>query len=581
MLRVSGAIRIPRESGRAQRAIQSGTIVTAGRWGDPSGVGGEITVTARAGIVVGFLLLAVVPTAIAMPYGRVAGALDLRTAGGVSLAGDLRVVAEGGKGFTSDAAGVGTMLLRDVTGRFTVWEQDRVMSRVGGVKYYEAVEDATSESVDVAGATVWARLDREQYQLALESTGVARVFVKEAFRGVGVPTRLVTEVETLVPTDRSLVDWGDEVFPSWQPGWGAVGANFTGVPETFPTFDSPRFFFDGEIALTLHGGTVRVEQDGAPSRSLRLLSASGNGDGGFPRPQTWRWVTFRGTIGSGEAPSGGTWLIGAPDLSFEFDGDGLVEWVAATGWAILKDEARWVANVDVTLVGGRMTLDSPASTLAPGVPSDSYATRGEWAEVRIGGARITASQDGAIGALAAAGAFTALLALISDGVRTALFRYALVAYTRIHRSNVLDHPRRARIMELVKMEPGIHLKELNRRTGGGWGAFRMHLRVLDEAGLVRIEHSGKFATVHLGGGPPPRLRESVFTMNPRGQQVYEAVPPDGSPMELLVLRGVLGMSRQLLNHHIARLRGAGLIEIGGEPSRRTAQRTSFSTKSFE
>lgn len=57
-----------------------------------------------------------------------------------------------------------------------------------------------------------------------------------------------------------------------------------------------------------------------------------------------------------------------------------------------------------------------------------------------------------------------------------------------------DHPRRKRLLEEIRKNPGIHYRELQRRTGIAGGDLRYHLRKLSRARLISIVE--KFGEVH-------------------------------------------------------------------------------------
>ena len=48
-------------------------------------------------------------------------------------------------------------------------------------------------------------------------------------------------------------------------------------------------------------------------------------------------------------------------------------------------------------------------------------------------------------------------------------------------------PARRRIFETVSKFPGLHFREVQRRTGIGTGALEYHVRVLEKAGVIKVE----------------------------------------------------------------------------------------------
>lgn len=63
---------------------------------------------------------------------------------------------------------------------------------------------------------------------------------------------------------------------------------------------------------------------------------------------------------------------------------------------------------------------------------------------------------------------------------------------RLTFDEVVNHPKRAEILDLILEHPGIHLNELMRRTGLDSGAISWHLGVLDDFMLVKNQKIGNF-----------------------------------------------------------------------------------------
>ena len=56
----------------------------------------------------------------------------------------------------------------------------------------------------------------------------------------------------------------------------------------------------------------------------------------------------------------------------------------------------------------------------------------------------------------------------------------------MRREEVLEYETRRRLYQLIESEPGLHMRELERRTGIPLGTLRHHLRYLEEHGLVDL-----------------------------------------------------------------------------------------------
>jgi predicted transcriptional regulator len=63
------------------------------------------------------------------------------------------------------------------------------------------------------------------------------------------------------------------------------------------------------------------------------------------------------------------------------------------------------------------------------------------------------------------------------------------------RPSLLEHQRRHAIYRVVEQAPGIHLREVQRRTGLRWGALQYHAGKLVGAGLLRTARAGRITVL--------------------------------------------------------------------------------------
>lgn len=131
---------------------------------------------------------------------------------------------------------------------------------------------------------------------------------------------------------------------------------------------------------------------------------------------------------------------------------------------------------------------------------------------------------------------------------------ALIGYTRLAPSELLDLPRRKTIVELVSASPGIHLRELHRALGGGWGGFETHVRTLARARQLRLQRAGGVVEVYPAGHAPPKL-----ALHPTTREVLARVPAQGEVV-IADLAASLSMSPQLVRYHVKKLVAAGQLD---------------------
>lgn len=133
-------------------------------------------------------------------------------------------------------------------------------------------------------------------------------------------------------------------------------------------------------------------------------------------------------------------------------------------------------------------------------------------------------------------------------------------FSRIERGRVAEHPQRARILNLVAAEPGIHHKELGRRLGLGQGTLDHHVRKLEAAGELVRRSSHGYTCYFLRLGTDRHLMDgSPVVKSPGGRAVLHAVAslPDATYRSLAA---EAGLSTSTVEHHLRRLREAGLVE---------------------
>lgn len=123
----------------------------------------------------------------------------------------------------------------------------------------------------------------------------------------------------------------------------------------------------------------------------------------------------------------------------------------------------------------------------------------------------------------------------------------------------LEFGRRRRIYQTIAAHPGLHLRELERRMGGGLGDLRYHLDHLEKSGLITSQedrYRKTFFPVHGFSYPDARLVSLLRQAAPRrillvllesGERGFEE------------LRDALRVSKSTLSFHMRKLLDAGLV----------------------
>lgn len=178
---------------------------------------------------------------------------------------------------------------------------------------------------------------------------------------------------------------------------------------------------------------------------------------------------------------------------------------------------------------------------------DIYAARinEEW---------VSPEQLGFFGTAAAA---TAGIALIIKFLLAPLF-------TRLSKSQALEHPRRKAIYEYVAQYPGANFREVARGTGIATGTVRHHLTILERSGhLVERAHNGTVRLFENHGKFDHNWSDLVLLREPPLQAVHDWLKahPQSPQKDILEALEQVGWSRSTTQHRLVRLVEGGLVSI--------------------
>jgi DNA-binding MarR family transcriptional regulator len=169
--------------------------------------------------------------------------------------------------------------------------------------------------------------------------------------------------------------------------------------------------------------------------------------------------------------------------------------------------------------------------------------------------------------LASAGT-AATAAVAGQGLYHLLRRFGWVAgipgmagFSRIEDDELLKHPLRAQVFQVIQGSPGIHASELGRRMGTGWGTIVHHLDKLEKGRLVAVRKVNNQKCYFEAGGKISRMDMAVAGAV-RGDSAnritsYVASHPMTSQK---ALAGDLGISPALASFHVKKLVGLGVLD---------------------
>ena len=138
---------------------------------------------------------------------------------------------------------------------------------------------------------------------------------------------------------------------------------------------------------------------------------------------------------------------------------------------------------------------------------------------------------------------------------------AVILFSRLTRSDVVEKPERAKLLALVQASPGLHLLELARRSGLGRSAARHDLAVLERNGLVRGVASAHYRSYYPAGpdaGPISARRPLV-----RSEVARRALDLIGGRPGLTIRDVAMGIGSSYgqAAYQVRKLRDAGLVDL--------------------
>lgn len=127
---------------------------------------------------------------------------------------------------------------------------------------------------------------------------------------------------------------------------------------------------------------------------------------------------------------------------------------------------------------------------------------------------------------------------------------------------VLQLDARRRIFETIKEFPGIHMRELQRKTGMALGTLRYQIRFLERHGLIVEKREGRLLTYYPArGGAEVDARDKKYLIIlrqelPRLIVLHLMMHPHSTHSEIKVHFNV---SPSTLSYHLKRLMGADIL----------------------
>lgn len=142
----------------------------------------------------------------------------------------------------------------------------------------------------------------------------------------------------------------------------------------------------------------------------------------------------------------------------------------------------------------------------------------------------------------------------------------------IDREKALELPTRRKVYKEIQRSPGIHFRELKRRTGLAIGALQYHLDVLEKTHLIKARKRGKFNRYFpLVGEHSESEKKTLALLREESVRKIVLFLIEKNRATNSQLSNFLDLAPSTVSFHMQKLLKAGLVE-----KKRTPKRTYFS-----
>ncbi len=137
----------------------------------------------------------------------------------------------------------------------------------------------------------------------------------------------------------------------------------------------------------------------------------------------------------------------------------------------------------------------------------------------------------------------------------------MAGFSRISNDELLEHPMRAQIFDVIKTHPGIHASQLAREMDVGWGTITHHLDKLQRAQMVTTRRVNNQKCFFEQGGEISRHDMQIASALKGDTASSIAAFVTHHPMtSQKQMAEALGISPALASFHVKKLVGLGVLE---------------------
>ncbi len=499
--------------------------------------------TARA---LALMVLLMLPTATAADGDDRATIFD---GGPVHLEGDVTAHLAAASGEMNASRATSVFTFHGLNAQILVVKDQNIPARVLGQGANLQTALRQHEWINVTNGSLAYSLEDESGIFALDARSGGDVRIHGAVDTEERPTMIRTATSShAIPNENSVVwhwDAGDFLIAREAPILDIAG---------FPAFDGAATLdVEGSLSMAFYKGNATVTDDDGIAHEFRLGRASAGGLNPDGSIDNVTWLRFSGTVERGGGPLSGAWGFAGPAATWTVNGT--ATWASARGDGTVQGARVEFRNESVSVAGVFDITPAMTGSLTDLDPALRYAAEGTFTSFTVSGAPVpTASRISPAEVVVT----VSLVAIVLTALG-AVARFALLLYTRLSPTDILAQETRKRIHDAIVASGGIHKRDLHRRIGCAWGPLTYHVRVLADAGYIRVERQGKYTVI---SPLSPVVTDQVVTIpHPVARAIYERLPTGGIPMSFADLHGSLGISRQLLGYHLRGLEAKGLVRV--------------------
>lgn len=356
-----------------------------------------------------------------------------------------------------------------------------------------------------------------------------------------------------------------------QDGSGGPG----GPPDDGQPSATPGQTASDTTAPVLNGDVPQVPppvanaKEGLGTKIGHGFSKAGQAIGGFFSAVGGGIASAVGAIGSGIAWAakglwaGIAWAAGGiwSGLAFVFTGlgHGIMALVKGIGWLFVQLGHGLVALTQgigwlfVQLGHGLLALGSGIAWLSGLVWAGILALR-------------PAKMDPTVYKVAAGSALAGSAAFAGYGLLGWIRKFGVIpglaGFSRIQGDELLEHPVRRLLFDTVQANPGIHVSELARRSGTGWGTAVHHLDKLESGRLLVTRKVNNQKCYFENGGKVSRQDMAVAGAVRKDKAALITTYIESHPMATQkMVCEALDMSPALTSFHVRKLANLGVLEV--------------------